>query len=135
MHEIHAEATSAGSPAAVWALVADVAEWPRWGTWTEGEVEGGGPQEVGAVRVLVKKPYRLRERITAWVPGERMEYELLDGMRVRGYHAVVTLESTGDDGTRIRWHSTYERASLFTALVLRMAIRDAARRLAAAAGP
>ncbi len=35
--------------------------------------------------VLVKAPFRLHERITGWVPGERMAYELLDGMRVPGH--------------------------------------------------
>lgn len=36
------------------------------------------------MRVLVRAPFRVRERITAWVPRERMAYELIDGMRVQG---------------------------------------------------
>jgi hypothetical protein len=54
---IEAVATTSGSPAAVWALLADASKWPRWGSWSKVEVEGGGPQKLGAVRVLVKSPY------------------------------------------------------------------------------
>ena len=133
MTTIEAAATTSGSPAAVWALLADASTWARWGAWSKVEVEGGGEQAPGAVRVLVKAPYRLRERVTEWVPGERMGYELLDGMRVRGYRALVTLEETPDGGTVVRWHSTYEHAGPFTTLVLRLAVRDACKRVAKAA--
>ncbi len=134
MQTIEATAASTAAPERVWELIADVSEWPRWGTWSRGEVEGGGPQEKGAIRVLEKKPYRLRERIIEWVPGERMAYELLEGMRVRGYRSVVSLERSADGGTLIRWRSTYDRAGPLTALILRIAIRDAPKRLARAAG-
>ena len=62
-----------------------------------------------------------------------MGYELLEGMRVRGYKAEVTLEPTAQGGTVVRWRSTYERAGPVTALLLRIAIRDACRRVAKAA--
>jgi hypothetical protein len=133
MKTIEAVATTSGSPAAVWALLEDAGAWSRWGSWSKVEVEGGGEQVPGAVRVLVKWPYRLRERITEWVPGERMGYELLDGMRVRGYRSSVTLEEATDGGAVVRWHSTYDHAGPVTALVLRLAVRDACRRLAKAA--
>jgi hypothetical protein len=81
----------------------------------------------------VRRPYRLRERITAWVPNERLSYEMLEGMRVRGYRSTVTLEEAPGGRTVVRWRSTYERAGPFTALLLRMAVRDACRRLAKAA--
>jgi hypothetical protein len=130
---IEAVATTSGSPAAVWALLADASAWVRWGSWSKVEIEGGGPQGPGAVRVLVRAPFRVRERITEWVPGERMAYELVDGMRVRGYSAVVTLEEAAAGGAVVRWRSTYDRAGPFTALVLRLAVRDACKRLAKAA--
>ena len=133
MRTIEAVATTSGSPAAVWALLADASTWARWGSWSKVEVEGGGQQGSGAVRVLVKAPYRLRERITEWVPGKRMGYELLDGMRVRGYQAAITLEEDAQGGTIVRWRSTYDHAGPLTALVLRVAVRDACRRLARAA--
>ena len=133
MKTIDAEATTTAPPAAVWALLEDAGSWARWGSWSETGVEGGGPHEPGAIRYLVKKPYRIRERVTDWVPEQRMGYELLEGMKVRGYNATVTLEPTASGGTTVRWHSTYEHAGPFTAMVLRMAVRDSAKRLAKAA--
>jgi uncharacterized protein YndB with AHSA1/START domain len=130
---IEAVATTSGSPAAVWALLADAPTWARWGSWSKVEVEGGGAQGPGAVRLLVRAPYRVRERITEWVPGERLGYELLDGMRVRAYRSAVTLEQAHHGGTVVRWRSTYEHAGPLTALVLRLAVRDSCRRLAKAA--
>jgi Polyketide cyclase / dehydrase and lipid transport len=135
MRTIETVAATSGSPAAVWALLADASTWARWGSWSKVEVEGGGQQGPDAVRVLVRAPFRLRERITGWVPGKRMAYELLDGMRVRGYRAQVTLEEAVEGGTVVRWRSTYERAGPLTALMLRLAVRDACRRLAKAASP
>jgi hypothetical protein len=117
----------------VWALLADASKWPHWGAWSKVEIEGGGDQGPGAVRVLDRAPYHLRERVTTWVPGERMGYELIDGMRVTGYKAEVTLEPSADGGTVVRWRSTYDRAGPVTALVLRLAVRDACKRVAKAA--
>jgi hypothetical protein len=64
-------------------LPARASTWARWGSWSRVEVEGGGRQGPGSVRVLVRAPFRVRERITEWVPHEQMAYELIDGMRVR----------------------------------------------------
>ncbi len=130
---IEATAESSGSPAAVWALLADVSQWARWGAWSKVEVEGGGEHGPGAVRVLVRAPFRVRERVTDWVSGQRMGYELVDGMRVRGYEAEVTLEENDRGGTRVRWRSTYERTDPITGMILRLAVRDACKRVARAA--
>ena len=133
MTTIEGTARSKGSPDAVWALLADGEAWTRWGSWSENAIEGGGEQGPGKVRVIVRRPYRVRERITEWVPGERLGYELLEGMRVRGYRSAVTLEEAAGGGTRIRWRSTYDEAGPLTALLLRLAVRDSSRRLAKAA--
>jgi uncharacterized protein YndB with AHSA1/START domain len=127
---IEAVATTSGSRDAVWALLADASAWARWGSWSKVEVEGGGDQAPGAVRLLVRGPFRTRERITEWVPRERLGYEVLDGLRVRDYRATVTLEDAPGGGTVVRWRSTYEHAGPLTALMLRLAVRDACRRLA-----
>ena len=50
-----------------------------------------------------------------------------------GPPGVVTLEDTPRGGTRVRWRSTYERAGLLTALLLRLAVRSVGGRLAKAA--
>jgi hypothetical protein len=130
---IEAVARTSGSPAAVWALLADGSAWARWGSWSAVEIDGGGPQQLGSVRTMVAWPYRVRERVTEWVPGERFGYEVLGGMNVQGYRSAVTLEPAPDGGTVVRWRSTYERAGRFTALVVRLAVRDACRRVAKAA--
>ena len=130
---IEAHSTTAAPPSAVWALLADASTWSQWGAWSDVHVEGGGPQQPGAIRVLVKRPYRLRERVTEWVPGERTGYELLEGMPVRGYRSTVSLEEEPGGGTVVHWRSTYDHAGPFTALVLRLAVRDACRRVARAA--
>lgn len=133
MREIKAVATSSASPGAVWALVADATTWARWGSWTRVEVEGGGPQVAGAVRVLTTGPIRVRERITEVVPGQKLGYELLEGLRVRGYRSQITLAPAPGGGTLVSWRSTYEQAGPFTTLLLRLAVRDSCRRLAKAA--
>jgi uncharacterized protein YndB with AHSA1/START domain len=133
MRTIEATATTQAAPAAVWELLADASRWATWGSWTNVEVEGGAEHGPGAVRVLERSPFRVRERVTEWQPGVRMGYELLEGMRVRGYRSAVTLEPQPDGGTLVRWRSTYERADPLTALVLRLAVRDSCRRVAKAA--
>ena len=126
-------ATTSGSRETVWALLKDAPRWAEWGSGSQAEVEGGGEQRPGALRVLVRGPFRTRERITEWVPGERLAYEVIGGLRVRGYRATVTLEDAPDGGTVIRWRSTYEHAGPLTAVMLRLAVRDACKRLAKAA--
>jgi hypothetical protein len=133
MRTIEAVAATSGSRAAVWALLADVSAWEGWGSWSKGEVEGGAEQGMDSVRVLVSAPFRVRERVTEWVPHERMAYELIDGMRVRSYRATVTLEQAAEGGVVVRWRSTYDHAGPFTSLALRLAVRDACKRLAKAA--
>jgi hypothetical protein len=130
---IDAVATTSGTRDAVWSQLADASAWARWGSWSDVEVEGGGAQGPGAIRVLVRRPFRTRERITEWLPGERFGYEVIGGLRVRGYCATVTLQDRPEGGTTIRWRSTYEHAGPLTALMLRLAVRDACRRLAKAA--
>jgi hypothetical protein len=130
---IEAEARSSGSPDAVWALLEDASRWTQWGSWSKVYVEGGGPQGPGAVRVLHRWPFKLRERVTEWVAGERMGYELLEGMHVEGYRSLVTIEPAGG-GSIVRWRSTYDSADPVTALILRAAVPDSCKRVAKAAG-
>lgn len=133
MTTIEGTARTTASREAVWALIADIGAWPRWGTWSHAEVEGGGEQRLGAVRVLVQRPFRVRERITGWEPGREFAYEMLDGMNVTGYRSVITLEDAGGGQTLVRWRSTFERAGLVTGLVLRLAVPQSCKRLAKAA--
>jgi polyketide cyclase/dehydrase/lipid transport protein len=130
---IEATENTTASRDAVWALLEDPASWAEWGSWSSVEVDGGGPQGVGVERTLVRRPYRVRERITEWEPGRRHSYELLEGMNASGYRSTVTLDDAPGGGTVIRWRSEYERAGPFTAFMLRLAVRDSCKRLAKAA--
>ena len=133
MKTIDAAATTPAPRNVVWELIADESAWPRWGRWSSVEIEGGADHGPGAVRVLVQRPFRVRERVTEWQPGARMSYELLDGMNARGYRASAILEDAPGGGTVIRWHSEYESADPVTAFLLRTAARDTVKRLAKAA--
>ena len=133
MKTIEAGATTPATRDQVWALLEQAESWAEWGSWSSVEVDGGGPQGVGVERTLVRRPYRVRERITEWEPGRRHSYELLEGMNARGYRSTVTLEDAPGGGTTIRWRSEYESAGPFTAFMLRLAVRDSCKRLAGAA--
>ena len=133
MKTIEAVRITPASRETVWALLEDAPTWAEWGMWSSVEAEGQGSQQAGAHRVLVNRPFRVRERITEWEPGERIGYELLEGMRVRGYRSTVTLEDAPEGGTLIRWRSVYEHAGPGTTFLLRLAVRDSCKRLAKAA--
>jgi hypothetical protein len=130
---IDAEARTTASPEQVWALLADASTWSQWGAWSRVEVEGGGPQQVGSIRRLRRWPYTLRERVTNLVPNERMDYELVEGMRIENYRATATIEAAPDGGSIVRWHSEYDKAGPITGAILRSAIKDACSRVARAA--
>ena len=75
-------------------------------------------------------PFTVRERVTEWQPGERMTYELLDGMNAHGYRATASLEDAPGGGTIVRWSSQWESADPITAFLLRAAAKDTVKRLA-----
>ena len=132
MKTLEATRKTSAPPSAVWALLSDGPAWADWGAWSESTVEGGGELAPGKVRMLYARPFRVRERITEMVPDERMAYEMLDGMRIEGYTSEITLEPSGG-GTLVRWRSQWAKGNPVHALVLRLAIRDACRRVAKAA--
>ena len=106
MNTVEASATTSATRSQVWRLIADESLWPVWGRWSSVEIEGGGAHGLGAVRRLVQRPFTVRERVTEWLPDERMSYELLDGMHARGYRATASLEDAPGGGTIVRWSST-----------------------------
>ena len=113
---VEAEALARATPAAVWALVADAGQYPRWGPWSEGSYERAGddsPRGAGAVqRLRSSERTYLRhatsvERILEAEEARRLVYTVIRGIPVRNYRAVVTLTPDGD-GTRIRWAATWD---------------------------
>jgi len=101
--------TARAPAAAVFALLVDGSTWPEWsplGSFELVEKGNGEPEGVGAVRIFRTGRIQSKERLTIVRPNEIFGYELLSGLAVRDYKAVVRLEPSGE-GTSIRWRSTF----------------------------
>jgi hypothetical protein len=136
---IDVRVTSAAPPHDIYALLCDGASWPRWGTWTAFALEQPGAdaaQGPGAVRVFTSRTAGrtivARERVLELVPDRRLGYELLSGMPLRDYRAVVELEPAGA-GCTIHWHARFDGVRFgsggFYRRVLTRFLRDAAGRV------
>ena len=109
MQVIEHEVTTKASPAVVFALLADGSTWSEWspiGSFDLVEPGDGTPEGVGAVRVFRTGRIESRERVVTSKPNETFSYELISGLAVRDYQAVVTLRPSGS-GTNIQWRSTF----------------------------
>jgi hypothetical protein len=101
---------SEAGPAAVYALLIDGATWPEWSPIGSFTLERPGPDEpegVGAIRLFRTGRVRSHERIVERVPDRRFSYELVSGLAIKGYRAVVELTPEGT-GTGIHWHSSFD---------------------------
>jgi hypothetical protein len=112
---VHVVATSAAPPSAVFALLADIDTWCRWGAWERSELESAAPDGtggVGAVRRLTSRAFGRtivsRERVEEVVADRRIVYALLSGLPLVGYRGVVELEPDGAGGTKITWSSSFD---------------------------
>ena len=130
MPSCRATARSAASPAAVFALLADVSTWSRWGAWERATLEAEAPEGgggVGAIRVLESRTFGQvvvsRERVEELVPERRVRYTLLSGLPLVDYHGVVELEPDGAGGTRIAWSSTFAPAVWGTGWLYRVILQ------------
>jgi len=106
--EVEHAAHSAAPRDRVWQLLADLEGWHEWGPWTSTGFDGELRTMVSERKRLTGKPYVMKERVTALVPGERLEYDLVSGLPVRNYHGVVTLADGSGGGTDIRWAATFD---------------------------
>jgi uncharacterized protein YndB with AHSA1/START domain len=119
-------------PDAVWDVVADHPGIARWTLFRRVVMEAGGrtdPHGVGAVRALHLIGPPIREEITAFEPGRRLEYRLLSGLPARDYTGEVLLEPTGT-GTRIRWTIRFTPAFPGAQIPVSSGVRYIARSLA-----
>jgi uncharacterized protein YndB with AHSA1/START domain len=101
--------TTKAPPATVFALLLDGSTWPSWSPIDSFELveKGDGePEGVGAVRIFRTGRHTSRERLKMVKPNERFCYELISGLAVRDYVAVVKLQPSGE-GTTITWRSTF----------------------------
>jgi Polyketide cyclase / dehydrase and lipid transport len=104
----HAVTTTA-APAAVFGLLADGSTWPEWSPIDSFELVtpgDGTPEGVGAIRVFHTGRIHSRERVVTAKPNQVFSYELISGMAIRDYKAVVTL-LPAVNGTAITWRSTF----------------------------
>jgi Polyketide cyclase / dehydrase and lipid transport len=136
MIEIEHTAHSGAPRSAVWARLADLDNWDQWGPWTETTTEGDVRTLVSERKRLTGKPYAIKERVTAMQPEERLEYDLLSGLPVKNYHAVVTLADAADGGTDITWAAKFDAPwpifkGLWYGAMLKV-LRDVSGRLAKA---
>jgi hypothetical protein len=135
MIEIEHTAHSDAPRSEVWKKLSDLQKWHEWGPWTKTDIDHDIHTMVSERKRLTGKPYVMTERVTKLEPEERFEYELLSGLPVRNYHAVVTLTDAGE-GTDIHWRSTFDPPwpifkGLWLGAMLKV-IRDVSERLAAA---
>ena len=111
-HFIEASAHSGASRDAVWTLVRDIETWQDWGSWSSTTIQtpapGDDPQGVGVVRRLRQAPVTSIERVTELVPGERLGYELVQGLPFENYRAAVTLTDAAGGGTDITWRAEFD---------------------------
>jgi uncharacterized protein YndB with AHSA1/START domain len=131
-HTAHAKAPRSD----VWAKLADLDNWDRWGPWTKTTSEGEIRTLVSERKRLTGKPYVMTERVVELVPEERLEYELLAGLPVKNYRAKVAL-TDADGGTDIHWSAQFDPPwpifkGLWFGAMLKV-IRDVSEALARAA--
>jgi uncharacterized protein YndB with AHSA1/START domain len=89
----------------VWALLADHEGMKRWAPVREVIRRRPGapdPDGEGAIRTIRASGLVIEERITAFKPGERLEYTLVEGAPIRDHAGDVVLTPDGE-GTRITW--------------------------------
>lgn len=110
MEEIAVDVRSSAPSERVWDLLTDTASWADWAPFKSASVATPGPGEpegVGMVRRLGRGMGQVTvERITEFDRPARFAYELISGVPVNDYRAVVALNED-DGGTQISWRSTF----------------------------
>ena len=109
MEEIAVDVRSSAPRERVWELLTDTVSWADWAPFKSASVATPGPGEpegVGMVRRLGRGMGQVTvERITEFDSPARFAYELISGVPVKDYSAVVTL-TEADAGTLISWRSS-----------------------------
>ncbi len=111
---IETEEIIAAEPMAVWEVFADHENMHKWAGIDKAVRRRPGrpdPNGVGAVRTLSKHglvPLLMEERVTAFEPGKRMEYDVIHGAPGRNAHGVITLDHASTGRTLVRWRVTMD---------------------------
>lgn len=107
--EIRADKLIAAEPSRVWELLADHEGLSRWQNFNRVVRRRPGvpdPNGVGAVRTLYGSRGVMEERIIAFEPMQRLEYEVLKGAPGSNARGKITISPTGDGGTLVWWRVT-----------------------------
>lgn len=105
MVEIEVSRRIAAPREKVWALLANHEGMKKWAPVREVIRRRPGapdPDGEGAIRTVRGYGMVIDERITAFKPGERLEYTLVEGAPIRDHAGEVVLTPDGD-GTRVVW--------------------------------
>lgn len=134
-------AMTTATPAALWALIADVTTWTRWAPFDAAVLEKPGDEEtggMGAIRRFQRGRFTTRELVTEFVPGRRLGYRLLSGLPLQDYNARIDLHRE-QQHTHITWSASFEARIPGTGGAFRRGMQglysDYAERLASAAAP
>jgi uncharacterized protein YndB with AHSA1/START domain len=90
----------------VWGLLADVHIWPRWGPFTN---TGADIDQLGLAYPIRLDRHRLRVSVISRDAPYRLRYRVASGPAGARHSAEVTLSSTDDGGTELRWRATQSR--------------------------
>jgi hypothetical protein len=134
---VGASSTTKASPEVVWSLVEDATQFAEWGPWTESGYARPGdasPHGPGAIRRIRLGRTTTIERVLEADAGRKLTYEVVSGLPVRNYTAVVLLTRL-PGGTLIEWSARFDRTLLgrIVARKLQQVYDDAIIRLVAAA--
>jgi uncharacterized protein YndB with AHSA1/START domain len=112
--DVEAQGTTRAASEAVWSLIANADQYPRWGPWDDGGYETADSKEergVGSIQWFSTGRTRSVERIVEIDENRRLVYVLVRGIPVRNYRAEITLTPTRE-GTHIRWAATWDKTLL-----------------------
>jgi uncharacterized protein YndB with AHSA1/START domain len=115
----------------VWALLADHEGMKKWAPVREVIRRRPGapePDGVGAIRTVRAYGMVMDERITAFKPGERLEYTLVEGAPIRDHAGEIVLTPDGD-GTRVVYRVRFRPLVPGTGWLLERILRAGLERL------
>jgi uncharacterized protein YndB with AHSA1/START domain len=117
MLEVDVIRSSTASCEQLFELLAEAETWTEWAGYDEASIVSGSG--VGEVRFLRSARVMTVERITALEPPRRLAYELVSGLPVVDFTAVVTLSRLSDGTSQIRWRARFKPAIPTTGRLIR----------------
>jgi uncharacterized protein YndB with AHSA1/START domain len=117
----------------VWAVLSAQKGMAAWAPIRAVALEREGdppPDGIGAIRVLSRPPFEIREEITGADVPVRLAYRMLSGLPVRDYSGETTL-TPRDGATDILWTVSMTARLPGLTFIVRRVIRDLAHGLVA----